>query len=618
MLSTITNKECQRISIALAVTLLFAGLFEILSTQVFKSSIIPIAPAATIAELILTLSSLSIITLKHNLVRLTRILVMILSITTALIFFLHTLQVLLGSYQKIFAKNTGYLLLSIPLPGNSFPVTSGFSLLAIALLLLYLKRYVTSQIIALIAFLLAYAALANALLVSAGSAISILTALLLLSVAIILYQPQQGWMVVINGELFCWKIISYTFAYVICTVPLLVAFYRFVTQNVNISKGTCALSLLIATALFCSPVLILLFNRLKRLARKLKKTNEQLTLAINAASMGVWDMDIASCTIRRSEKQAELFGQPFTEIISEQLFFEQIYTEDRQLVRQAFTKALKSGTLEVQCRVILPDLRMHWLLIFGETKYDESGHPCRILGMMKNITNRKEVERHKDEFISTVSHELKTPITSIKAQTQILERKFSKSADPATAMMLQRITVQINRLNIIINDLLEAGRAESPVLPLRKEEFYFEKIVEETVAEIQRTTRTHQLIIENTNEITCIGDKERICQILSNLLTNAIKYSPGKDKVIVKVQEQHQQVCCSVQDFGLGIAPEKQGRIFERFYRVTDSYSGGMISGFGLGLYISCELVKRLGGKIGLNSSPGKGSVFYFSVPKVI
>jgi signal transduction histidine kinase len=295
-----------------------------------------------------------------------------------------------------------------------------------------------------------------------------------------------------------------------------------------------------------------------------------------------------------------------------------VYADDREQVRQAFTEALKSGTLEVQCRVMLPDSRLHWLLIFGETKYDESGNPCRILGMMKNITNRKEVERHKDEFISTVSHELKTPITSIKAQTQILERKFSKSTDPTTAMMLQRINVQVNRLNTIIKDLLEAGRAENTVLPLRKEAFDFEKVVVETVAEVQTTTTTHQLIIENTNEITCVGDKERVCQILSNLLTNAIKYSPGKDKVIITMQEHDQQVSCSVQDFGLGIAPEKQGRIFERFCRATGSQNGGTISGFGLGLYISCELVKRLGGKIGLNSSPGKGSVFYFSIPRII
>ncbi|RYE27200.1 MAG: hypothetical protein EOP45_01965 [Sphingobacteriaceae bacterium] len=624
MLSTFTNKECQRISVSLAIILLLTGLFGIMSTQIFKSSI---APAAVITALVLISSSLTIITLKYDLRVFTRILVIMLCLVTSLAFLLHVLQVLPWGDGKLFTGSTGYLLFFMS-PGNAVLITSEFLLLAIALLGLYLKRYIRSQITALAALLLVYAALSHAVLTSgsvdgtqtfsAGFVIATLIALLLLAFAVILYRPQQGWMIVINGELFCWKIITGTALYFVCAVPLLVAFYRSVTRNMNVSRATCALSLLIVTALFCSPVLILLINRFKRLARKLKKANEQLILAINAACMGVWDMDLASGIIRRSEKQAELFGQPYTETIAKQLFFEQVYTEDREQVRQAFTEALKSGTLELQCRVMLPDSRLRWLLIFGETKYDESGHACRILGMMKNITNRKEIERHKDEFISTVSHELKTPITSIKAQTQILERKFSKTADPATAMMLQRINVQVNRLNIIIKDLLEAGRAENPVLPLRKEEFHFEKIVEETVAEIQQTTTTHQLIVESTCNISCIGDKERVCQILSNLLTNAIKYSPGKEKVIVKVQEHDQQVSCSVQDFGLRIPPEKQSRIFERFYRVTGSQNGGTISGFGLGLYISCELVKRLGGKIGLNSSLGEGSVFHFSVPKII
>jgi PAS domain-containing protein len=306
--------------------LLVTGLLGIISIQVFKSSIAPVAPAAIVTALILTLSSFTIITLKYNLAALTRLLVIALYLVTSLIFLLHSSQPLLGSYDRLFAGSTRYLLSFIS-PGNSISITLGFSLLAIALLLLYLKQYIKSQITALAALLLVYTALSHAVLASgsvqgtltfSGSfVITTLIALLLLSVAVILYWPQQGWMVVINGELFCWKITSYTCIYVTCAVPLLVAFYSFVTQSISISKGTCALSLLIVTVLFCSPILILLFSRLKRLARKLKKTNEQLTLAINAACMGVWDMDIASGIIRRSEKQAELLGKPYTETIAE-------------------------------------------------------------------------------------------------------------------------------------------------------------------------------------------------------------------------------------------------------------------------------------------------------------
>ncbi|RYY20307.1 MAG: HAMP domain-containing histidine kinase, partial [Sphingobacteriaceae bacterium] len=216
-----------------------------------------------------------------------------------------------------------------------------------------------------------------------------------------------------------------------------------------------------------------------------------------------------------------------------------------------------------------------------------------------------------------VSHELKTPITSIKAQTQLLERKFSKSDDQTTAMMLQRINLQIGKLMTIITDLLQAGQVEEQKLILRKERYLFRLMVEETVAEIQRTTTTHQLIIDDHEEITCIGDQERTCQVLSNLLTNAIKYSPAGGKIIVRLSEQESQIHCSVQDFGLGISAEKQLRIFDRFYRVSNERNS-VISGFGLGLYICSQIIKRLNGQIGLSSVPGEGSVFYFIVPKVI
>ncbi|RYY06315.1 MAG: HAMP domain-containing histidine kinase [Sphingobacteriaceae bacterium] len=180
--------------------------------------------------------------------------------------------------------------------------------------------------------------------------------------------------------------------------------------------------------------------------------------------------------------------------------------------------------------------------------------------------------------------------------------------------MLKRINTQINRLSSLVSDLLEAGQIGEQQQLLRREEYFFNEMVEDIVAEIQRTTFTHQIIIEKNPQVSFLGDRERTSQVLSNLLSNAIKYSSGQDKVIVKVDVEDQNLICSVIDFGLGIPVERQAHLFERFYRVPAD-NNYKVSGFGLGLYISAEIIKRLHGKIWLSSTPGKGSAFSFSLP---
>lgn len=235
------------------------------------------------------------------------------------------------------------------------------------------------------------------------------------------------------------------------------------------------------------------------------------------------------------------------------------------------------------------------------------------VGFVLDISERKKLERMKDEFLGVASHELKTPVTSIKGYTQLLLRRFRDRQDEATIAVLNRMDRQINKLITLISDLVDVTRIESGKMVFKEEYFEFNSLVRETVEGVQLTSGNHRIITELGPDRKIWGDRDRVGQVIVNLLTNAVKYSPHADRVIVRTGVKDKNVSLSVEDFGIGVPREKQERIFERFFRVQgakeDTYPG-----LGLGLYISREIVSRLGGTIGVESN-GRGSVFSFTLP---
>ncbi len=256
-----------------------------------------------------------------------------------------------------------------------------------------------------------------------------------------------------------------------------------------------------------------------------------------------------------------------------------------------------------------------------QPSYNADGEVDGILVHAVDVTEsvraRERIEalsRQKDEFIGIASHELKTPVTSIKAYTQLLERRFKQSGDARSAELLHKMDVQLNKLTDLIGDLLDITRIESGKLQLHKTSFDFNELVAEIVEETQRTTPTHHILLECSSPVTLFADRDRIGQVLINLLTNAIKYSPHAETVIVRTSCDGQEVVTSVQDFGIGIAREKQDHIFERFFRVGGE-NQATYPGLGLGLYISSEFVKRHQGSMHVESEEGKGTTISFSLP---
>jgi len=227
-----------------------------------------------------------------------------------------------------------------------------------------------------------------------------------------------------------------------------------------------------------------------------------------------------------------------------------------------------------------------------------------------DISERKEMEKQREIFLG---HELKTPLAAIKGFAQLLLKRLEKTADQETIDYLTRIGNKVNNLTQLINDLTDFTRIRAAQLEFRREVFWFDDLVKEVVADCQSTTKSHQIILKGKTGKAVAVDRTKIGQVLTNLLSNAIKYSPQADRVNVSLSCDGKSLIVAVEDFGFGIPKEEQEKIFQPFFRSLGSKE--LVSGVGLGLYISHQIVQHYGGLIQVESKKGKGSTFSFLLP---
>jgi len=238
------------------------------------------------------------------------------------------------------------------------------------------------------------------------------------------------------------------------------------------------------------------------------------------------------------------------------------------------------------------------------------------IGTFTDIDAQKRAEKEKDEFLSIASHELKTPLTSIKAYMQLLDRKLKLEEESAEARYVHRVQGQIDKLNSLISDLLDLSKIDNGKLLINKKVFSLEHMVKSAVDSIVQTHDQSSMKLIRTGDITAVqiyGDEIRLEQVLVNFLTNAYKYAAGTEKVIVDCTVVDDAVKISVIDFGIGIPVEKQADVFEKFYRVEETSFD--FQGLGIGLYICAEIIRSHQGTIGVESSGERGATFYFTLP---
>ncbi|HTB52391.1 MAG TPA: PAS domain-containing sensor histidine kinase [Ferruginibacter sp.] len=230
------------------------------------------------------------------------------------------------------------------------------------------------------------------------------------------------------------------------------------------------------------------------------------------------------------------------------------------------------------------------------------------------IKEQKRAMEKKDEFITIASHELKTPVTSIKGYIQVLRFNFEKEGNAAAAQLLGKVDIQINKLTTLISDLLDVKKIETGKLHYREELFDYNELVKEIIEETGRVLTKHTVKYQLDETALVYGDRNKIGQVITNFIDNAGKYSPSNTDIIIETFKEGSKVKLAVSDSGIGIPKSQQPMIFDRFYRVSGTKEN-TYSGLGLGLYISFEIIKRHQGNIGVESEEGKGSTFYFELP---
>jgi len=245
---------------------------------------------------------------------------------------------------------------------------------------------------------------------------------------------------------------------------------------------------------------------------------------------------------------------------------------------------------------------------------DTSGMLNTLSGVVIDISKQKEDEQRKNDFISMVSHELKTPITSMSAYTQLLQAKSRTETDTFTSSTLDKIQKQIRKMSTMINSFLNVSRLESGKIHLIKSNFDLEKLLKDVVDESKLTDSVYNINFDCCDAKIIYADRDKIGAVISNLMSNAIKYSEKGKTININSEVVGNLAHVSIEDEGIGIEEQHLDKLFDRYYRINNNQTK-TISGFGIGLYLSAEIVRRHHGEIWAESTYGLGSKFHFTIP---
>lgn len=294
-----------------------------------------------------------------------------------------------------------------------------------------------------------------------------------------------------------------------------------------------------------------------------------------------------------------------------------VHPDEREENIKQWIEAISTGNdFLFEHRFRKADGQYRWQLSRATPQRDETGQIQMWVGSSTDIQDIKEKDQQKDYFISMASHELKTPITSIKGYVQILQSVYKAKGDEFLVNSLSVINRQVNSLTQLITDLLDVSKIKSGALLLNIEPFDLESLIQETIEEMGQINPEYKISYSGAGAGTFInGDRNRIGQVLVNFLTNAVKYSPEQGKIVVTLTSNNTEVTVSVKDFGIGISKQDQEKIFERFYRV-EGKNEKTFPGFGIGLFIAATIIQKHKGSIAVKSEPGVGSIFYFTLAK--
>lgn len=350
--------------------------------------------------------------------------------------------------------------------------------------------------------------------------------------------------------------------------------------------------------------------------RKGEEKSAMLAAIIESSNDAIVGKGLDSVVTSWNKSAEEMFGYKAEEIIGQSIM--KIIPQERQHEELNIITKIKNGERveHFETQRLTKDHRLLDLSITVSPIKNQQGQIIGASKIARDISEKKQEEARKNDFIAMVSHELKTPLTSMRAYVQLLLAKEKEAGDNFRTSVLTRAGVQAKKMSAMINDFLSLARLEEGKISLKFEEFSLKQVIDETVLDAQFLSTNHHIQVSDCDNITINADRDKIGQVLMNLVSNAIKYSPKGGDIVIDCKKVGNRVKISVTDHGIGISEKDQKKLFDRFYRVQNERVK-TVSGFGIGLYLVSEILKYHDSKIDVESEEGKGSTFYFTLETV-
>ena len=348
--------------------------------------------------------------------------------------------------------------------------------------------------------------------------------------------------------------------------------------------------------------------------RQAEERSAKLAAIVDSSDDAIVSKTLESVITSWNEAAERMFEYSSTEMIGQTIY--KIIPPDRQDEEPRILERLKKGERveHFETKRLTKSGRLLDVSITVSPVRDLLGTIIGLSKIARDITEKKQEEQRKNDFIGMVSHELKTPLTSLNAIMQVTSAKLRQSADPFLVSAMERANVQVKRMSAMINGFLNVSRLEAGKMQIEKEPFMLDELLREVVDETGLIVTTHQLVLAHSGPVNVIADRDKISSVVTNIIGNAIKYSPAGKPIHIKCLARDNFVTVAVKDEGIGIKPGDLEKVFNRYYR-AEALNMAHISGFGIGLYLSAEIIRSHGGLIWAESEFGKGSSFYFSLP---
>gem|GEM_PF-2873926 len=350
---------------------------------------------------------------------------------------------------------------------------------------------------------------------------------------------------------------------------------------------------------------------------QLKSSKEELQAAFDAAEMGSCSLDLKTLKADMSVRYRQLYGLPLAGDINWDMVTGAVDADYKDEVNEVLSRAANFGTPVDSIYPIrhLISGEKRWMRVIGKVRSDDDGKPESVYAVVIDVSKRMEEESRKNRFIAMVSHELKTPLTSINGYVQLLAHKASRSSNAESIVVYRKILGQLKKMDRLIAGFLNISRLESGKLEITKGPFDIADLVLQLKEEFGTEVSTHQIVLQNTSSLIINADRDRIEMVIHNLLSNAVKYSPIGSEVLIAYGRTENALIFTVSDSGKGILEEEKSQVFDRYFK-SESAQEKTIAGFGIGLFLCAEIINLHGGKIWAdNLSGSKGAVFGFSLP---